>query len=175
MIHEFHNLLSVPRWGNGSGSAQGHPSPRLQHQPQTQPGGALPPVWTPAETGQEQDQTQQRELLCHTHSCTHTNTHMYRYRILIWASLLQQENNHAATGNVNHYVDYNWWKKCRGWYILANQVLHFQVEMTNFRSLFKPRVYYKYAFSAVQENSHQQKSDQIKILHLYTHTPCLDS
>jgi hypothetical protein len=28
-------------------------------------------------------------------------------RTLIWASLLQQENNPAATGNVNYYVDYN--------------------------------------------------------------------
>ena len=31
----------------------------------------------------------------------------YRCRILIWASLLQQEYNPAATENVNYYVDYN--------------------------------------------------------------------
>jgi hypothetical protein len=34
---------------------------------------------------------------------------MYRCMILMWASLLQQENNPAATGNVNYCVDYNQW------------------------------------------------------------------
>jgi hypothetical protein len=34
---------------------------------------------------------------------------VYRCRILIWASLIQQENNPAATGYVNYYVDYNSW------------------------------------------------------------------
>lgn len=32
---------------------------------------------------------------------------MYRCRILIGDSLLQQENNPETTGNVNYYVDYN--------------------------------------------------------------------
>ena len=31
----------------------------------------------------------------------------YRCRILIWANLLQQDNNPAATGNVNYHVDFN--------------------------------------------------------------------
>ena len=30
-----------------------------------------------------------------------------RPRILMWASLLQQENNPAVTGNVTYYVDYD--------------------------------------------------------------------
>ena len=33
----------------------------------------------------------------------------YRCRILISASLLQQENNPAATGNANYYVDKKSW------------------------------------------------------------------
>ena len=52
---------------------------------------------------------------------------LYRCRIFILASSIQQENNSAATGNVNYYVDYNEW--------------HFKVEITNFRSLFKPQIH----------------------------------
>ena len=48
----------------------------------------------------------------------------------------------------------------------ANQVWHFKVEIANFRSLFKPWIHYKLEFPAM-ENSQQQNSDQIKILHLY--------
>jgi hypothetical protein len=66
---------------------------------------------------------------------------------------------------------------CRGWYIFirANQVRHFKVEMTNFWSLFKPWLHYKLAFPDVQENSQQQKRDQIKILHLYRPTVSSES
>jgi hypothetical protein len=35
-------------------------------------------------------------------------TRRYRCRFLIWASLLQQENNPAETGNANYVVDYNY-------------------------------------------------------------------
>uniref|UniRef100_A0A4W5QBJ4 EPH-related receptor tyrosine kinase ligand 7 n=1 Tax=Hucho hucho TaxID=62062 RepID=A0A4W5QBJ4_9TELE len=34
--------------------------------------------------------------------------------------------------------------------------------------LFKPQIHYPFVFPAVQENSRQQKRDQIKILHLYS-------
>ena len=43
-----------------------------------------------------------------------------RYRILIWEGFLQQENNPAATGKVNYYVDYNSWKVCGHMHILKN-------------------------------------------------------
>ena len=48
----------------------------------------------------------------------------------------------------------------------ANQVWVFKVEITNFRSFFKTQIYHKLAFPSMQDNSQQQKSDQIKILHL---------
>jgi hypothetical protein len=51
--------------------------------------------------------------------------------------------------------------------IMENQVWHFKVEITNFKSLSNLWIHYKFVFAAVQEHSLQQKSDQMKILHLY--------
>jgi hypothetical protein len=52
-------------------------------------------------------------------------------------------------------------------FIRANKVWHFYVEITNFQKPFKPWINYKFWFPTVQENCKQQKSDQIMILHLY--------
>ena len=40
------------------------------------------------------------------------------------------------------------------------------VEMNDFRIHFKTQIHYTFAFPPMLENSQQQKSDQIKILHL---------
>ena len=47
------------------------------------------------------------------------------------------------------------------------------MENINFTSLFKHWIHYIFAFPALQENSHQEKSDQIKILHLYIYLEVL--
>ena len=52
-----------------------------------------------------------------------------------------------------------------------NPVWNVKVEITNFRILLKTQIHYKLAFPALQENSQQQKSDKIKILHLYLVPP----
>ena len=66
----------------------------------------------------------------------------FRCRIFIWASLLQHENN-------GHF--------CRvdTFFIKENQVLNVIVDykLTNFRSLFKTKIHYKFAFLAVLGNS----------------------
>jgi hypothetical protein len=81
---------------------------------------------------------------------------MYRGKILIWASLLQQEMWVMIWIIIIGYFF------CRGWYILLMGLIKsdhfFCVEITNFRSLSKPWIHIL---------SQQQKSDQIKILHLY--------
>ena len=51
-------------------------------------------------------------------------------------------------------------------FIMANQVWYFKVEITIFRILFKHWIHIKFQFPAVQKNS-QKKRDQMKILHLY--------
>jgi hypothetical protein len=55
----------------------------------------------------------------------------------------------------------------------GNQVWRFKVEIINFGGFFKPWVHEKFAFPALQGNSDQQKSGQIKDLHLYTY--CIDA
>ena len=55
----------------------------------------------------------------------------------------------------------------------ANQVWHFIVQITNFRSILKPWMHCKFVFPEVQEISQQQKSEQIMILHLYIQWYCL--
>lgn len=52
-------------------------------------------------------------------------------------------------------------------FVRANQVWIFQLEIAIFRILFKTQIHDKFAFPTVQKNSQQRKSYQIKILHLY--------
>ena len=95
---------------------------------------------------------------CTVYSEQRTEEGGYRCRIFIWASLLQKENNSAAIGNVNYYVDCNEYTYFVGVdksFLRENQVLHFKVEITNLRRLFK----YTTRFL--------QQRDQIKIIHLY--------
>ena len=54
-------------------------------------------------------------------------------------SSFQPENYPAATGNVNCSVDYNYWT-----FLVVYKAN--QVDITNFRSLFKPPIHYKFAF-----------------------------
>ena len=48
-------------------------------------------------------------------------------------------------------------------FVSANQVVHYKVKITNFSSLFKPQIH-----TSLQEHFHRQKSDPIKIQHLYS-------
>jgi hypothetical protein len=60
--------------------------------------------------------------------------------------LLQQGNNPAITGNVNYYVDYNSWT----FFVDFFHKRIIKSEIKNFRSLFKPQIHYRFAFTAVQ-------------------------
>lgn len=51
----------IPRWGNRVGDPQDQPSSRPQHGAPPQSGRPLPAVWTPTETGQNQEQAQDQQ------------------------------------------------------------------------------------------------------------------
>jgi hypothetical protein len=79
--------------------------------------------------------------------------------------LLPQENNSAAAGN----VDYNSWTFFVGFdsfFVGANPGRALKWKLQTLEAFLNLEYTTGFEFPAMQENSQQQKSDQIKILHL---------